>query len=513
MSTEDLTAADLLARLETEGIRAVTTAHRKQPIPSRLLQELIAEPEAPVLARAFIAAYPLSPSHLLEELLQVEQPPEVLAQLATNPRTPPPRLSELAAHADVAVRVQVATHPQLPGRELAALADDEAVEVRRALAGNPALRLPHQALLVADADDVVRVRLTAQPTLPRPVALALADDDCAVVQLQTVATATVEDDILENWAVSDDEAVQLALLQREELPVEVSNLLVQSPFPEVRRQAREGLDLDDIDLLSLVLEGDEEERAWVATQEVLPRALQSVLAQDKAESVRVALAGNPVLDETITRYFVGEASGAVCAALAANPVLDETQVEALAATREPAVLAALAYREDLAEEFYEFLMAHSVDFRRHASIQARHDRTITVETAQVLLSDPLPSVREMAVRACPTWRRPDLYELARDPAVAVRIAVLEHPNAADALLDDYAEDADAAVRACVKAERERRAQAVPRPAVKAAKAESSVDVDAANPSLPDPPSTRTAAAKSKRPAAPAIFNKLKRFFS
>ena len=272
MTTDTYTAASLLQRLRTEGLRRTLNACRKPPVPSRILQELTALADEPE-AKHFVAAYSLSPSHLLEELADAEPSASVLAHLATNPRTPPHLLVRFAAHADAAVRAQTATHPQLPSRELLALTTDESEDVRRALASNAALRLPHQAALVADDSPVVRLRLAGQSALPAPVAFVLGSDEAAGVRLHTIATATVEDDLLEGWAVSDEEDVQLALLQRKNLPVEICHTLLRSPHASVRRLARTGLDLDDLGLLFLITHGEADERAWVAAQPLLPRAL------------------------------------------------------------------------------------------------------------------------------------------------------------------------------------------------------------------------------------------------
>lgn len=518
MSTEELTAASLLARIEAEGVRRVCNAYRKPPIPSRILQELTTLPDAS-LALDFVAAYPLSPSHLLETLAQSSPPSSALALLATNPRTPPHLLTQFATHEDPAVRAQAASHRQLPSRELVVLTEDPDPAVRRALAANPALRLPHQAALVADADPAVRLRLAGQAGLPAPVALVLGADDCAVVRLHTLATATVETELLESWAASDEEDGQLALLQRRNLPAEICHALVRSPHASVRRQARTDLDLDDVDLLYLITRGETEERAWVAARPLLLRPLQSLLARDAEESVRLALAANPVLEEVVARYFVGLAEASVCAALAANPAVSADLIEELAATREPAVLVALAYREDLDPKLATFLLHHSPDFRRHWAIQGRTSPELEVETARILFADALPTVRVLAVTACPNWRRADLYDLARDPAAAVCRAALRHPNAPDELLEDYATDSDPAVAAvarALQAERAARPRPIspPTPAPVAARksAQTAIDASSARSSLSAPRSVRLAAPTPSRPAAPDIFHKLKRIF-
>jgi hypothetical protein len=518
MSAEILTVETLLARIRTDGVRRTSAALRKPPIPSRLLQDLAALPDVPE-ALEFVAAYPLSPSHLLETLAATASP-AVLAHLATNPRTPPHLLTQLAAHADASVRAQSAAHPQLPARELFILASDSDASVRRSLAANPSLRLPHQAVLVADADPSVRLKLAAQSALPAPAALILAADPCAVVRLHTVATVSAEEDLLLGWAAGDEEDVQLALLQRKALPAEVNHTLLRSPHAAVRRQARGDLDLDDVDLLFLATRGEPDERAWVAARPLLSRPLQSLLARDAGISVRTALAANPSLDESIARFFTSLAEETVCEALAANPAVPSDLVEELAATRQPAVLSALAYRAELSEQLARFLVVHSPDFRRHWAIQGRTDLSLDVETAKTLLADSLPTVRALAVSACPGWRRADLYDLARDAAPFVRIAALRHPNAPDELLQDRASDsapevADAAREITAEREalaRQKKLEPMPPVVVRTTVRHTGVDVAPPHPTVSNPPRASAQATSAARPEAPDLLNKLKRIF-
>ncbi|MCF3648648.1 hypothetical protein [Synoicihabitans lomoniglobus] len=511
MSDETLTAESLLERLRSDGVNRVGAAFRKPPIPSRILQELTTMPDAPE-ALDFVAAYPLSPSHLLETLADSNPASSVLAHLAANPRTPPHLLIRFAAHEDPTVRAQAATHPQLPSREVLTLVGNTSAEVRRAVAGSASLRLPHQAALVIDDDSAVRLRLTSQAALPAPVALVLGADDCAVVRLHVIATATVEDDVLEGWAASEDEDVQLALLQRSNMPVEIYHLMVLSPHPAVRRIARTDLDLDDPDLLFLMTHGEIDERAWVASRPLLHRSLQSLLARDAAEEVRKALAANSALDAVIARYFVTLAEEPVCAALALNPALPVDLIEELAATRLPTVLTGLAYRDDLDEKLVTFLIEHSAEFRGHWAMQERVSVALSPEMAQQLGADPLPTVRRLALRACPDWRRADLYDMARDPVASVRLAVLHHPNAPDGLVEDAVDDPDEAVAATAREIQRNRLAAGSTVTAASKISQRDVDVPPAGSTLSGPARTAEPDHSPSRAPAPDILNKLKRIF-
>ncbi len=525
---EALTVDTLLERIHRDGVRRTALALRKPPVPSRLLQELSQRSEVPE-ARQFVAAYPLSPSHLLETLAQASPEPAVLALLATNPRTPPHLLTQFAAHAESAVRAQAALHPQLPPRELLTLAADAEPRVRRDLATNSSLRLPHFAVLAADTDVSVRLRIAGHSAVPKPVALVLAADTSASVRVHAVASARVEEDVLLGWAASDEEELQLALARREDLTPAVHRTLIHSPHASVRRALRDGRPLDEVDLLHLVTRGETDERAWVAGRDLLARPLQNMLAQDVVLEVRVALAANVSLDEEIARYFVGQAEPAVCAALATNPAVPLDLVQELAATRHPDVLAALAYREVLESELVHFLLVHSADFRAHWARQQRPLADLDIEIAKQLFADPLPSVRALAISGCSAWRLADLYEIARDPAPAVRLAALRHPRASDELIAERLADAVPEVVAAAQHARENRERAAA--AAEAADAIRVLASVAAKHATPLPPATATAAPADRSlnsppstlnsPAPvpglltrsnPGLLNKLKRIF-
>ncbi|MDR1284403.1 MAG: hypothetical protein LBK99_26860, partial [Opitutaceae bacterium] len=155
---------------------------------------------------------------------------------------------------------------------------------------------------------------------------------------------------------------------------------------------------------------------------------------------------------------------------------------------------------------------------------AIHD--LDLDTAKKLLADPLPTVRLLAVAACPFWRRADLYDIARDPAPAVRIAAIRHPNAADELLTDWQTDPDPLVATAAReaAETRARARASARPDVHTTRATPAAKT-APRPPAPEPPPKAGLDAAAPRPnlarstpsapaaaAAPDLFSKLKRFF-
>ncbi len=525
MSADTLTSSALLERIRRDGVRKTALALRKPPLSSRLLQEL-ADLTEPSAAQQFVAAYPLSPSHLLENLAQTAQDPEVFPYLATNPRTPPHLLSTFAAHENPEVRVHVATHPQLAARELLNLAQDSDVTVRRAVASNPSLRLPHHAALMTDANPGVRLRLSSQPALPAQVALVLAADASTVVRTHTIATTTAEDELLLGWAASEEEDVQLALASRKNLSAPVRALLLLSPHTTVRRIARELIEPDPVALLHFLTHGEPDEHAWGAARPNLAAPLQRQLAQSDHSAVRLALAANPSLVPDIADYFIALADEPTCVALATNPSLSADHVQSLAATRLPAVLTALAYRDDLYAELIPFLLEHSPDFLRHWAIQQKPATLANGDLARRLLTDPLPSIRALAV-ASHSWRRADLYDFARDRCPAVRLAALRHANASDDLIAQLLVDPSPEIALAATAARAVRAAAlsnpkskIPNPLLPPATPDPTPQTPSLiqSPSLSSPP-TPVATARSSRSDPSSLnaqlstkLNQLKRLF-
>lgn len=438
----------LLALVEREGLPRAVTLLRKPPVSSLLLQELCALGAERPQARLFVAAYPLSPGHLLEELAQGEGSAEasLAVLLAGNPRTPPHILSQLAKHEAVEVRCAVARHQRLPARELGVLSQDASPEVRAALAAAGPLRLPDIALLCDDEEAMVRLALASHSALSPQAALVLGADSSATVRLQTVASAKVEEELLVAWAACDEEDVQLALLRRSSLPRRALRLLHLSPHPSVRARTFEREVPDEVALYHLCARGLPEERLRVASLPGLSPTLQSHLASTGDEAVLTALAGNASLNGNVAAYLAGNGSESVCEALVCNAALSASLLEELAATRFPGVLRALAYRRDLPSGLVTALLQLSPEFRRHRACSGLGVGPLDEETARILWQDTLPRVRALAVR-CHDWRRAELYDLARDPVPLVRLEAVRHPKAPEGLLSDWTRDPDPEVAA------------------------------------------------------------------
>lgn len=508
MATTPENIDELLERIQRDGIVRACSVFRRPPLPSRLLRELYDHRQDP-LGRRFIAAYPLSPSDLLECLSEESEDSEALAMVAVNPRTPPHSLARLAEHPDPSVRSRAAGNSQLTARDLRALARDERVEVRVAVARNEAIRLQHQAELAKDADPSVRVALAGNAVLDPEVALFLSDDDSPLVRVQLVGCANVEDEQLLYWADSDREELQLALLKRSQLPPPVIESLVLARSATVRSEARARLEgfRDPVPATFVVRYGTEPERAALAAEPALPVPLQRVLSQDAAVPVLSALAANWEIDPDVTEHLIGRGVPEVLETLAENAGIQENALFSLAKAGDARVDALLAFRENLPASIVRMLAAGGSDsaYLRQKAVRGDPVEHLPETVSLNLARAPLPSLRALAARS-PSLQPELLRDLAADPAPTVRLAVAENPVTPDLVLEALREDSDARVAKLAHGrwQNNRRARPVP-----------SLGLTEATGEVMDPASSAPPAADGQGTSRdePGVIGKLRRIFT
>ncbi len=337
------TPEQLLTLIREKGIAETCKRFRKPPLPSRLIRALYDTYREEQSAIAFIAHYSLSPSELLEKIAEFTQDVPTASGLANNPRTPPGTLMRLMENENAKVRAAVAINPNLTPREIQKLLQDSSGEVAATLAGNPALRPQHQAVLAMHAEPSVRVALIRNSNLDTPILIALTTDSSPVVRCTLVAQAKAPDELLEFWADCDREEIQLALLQRRNLPDSVLESLWLSPHASVRKRLCAIVSPGKPQMLYLIENGTIEERVWLASFDTLPPSLQKYLSRDSDEKVRCTLARNPALDESIAECFITTGETPECLALLENPALKKSWISAMAAGGNPDIISALMY--------------------------------------------------------------------------------------------------------------------------------------------------------------------------
>lgn len=444
MATAPDTAAELLEIILESGIPRICKAYRKPPLPTRLLRDLYAIEDRPE-ARRFIAAYPLSPSDLLEALSRECADPETLAAAALNPRTPAHLLSRLIESASSAVRAEVAINSQLSPRDMRLLARDIDASVRSTVAKNPALKPQLMAELSNDGRPAVRASLAANPSLFPEIRFARQADPSPIVGSELVAHCEDEETLL-FWADSDDENLQIALLERKSLPDSVGHSLLFSPHPAIRAEARERFAPTFPERLGIARRGTIEERQWLAAQPEMPLALQRILSQDESADVRRRLAAHPDVHADVAAHFITMHDEDCCEALAANPATPKDLLLALARSGIDSIPSLLAYRNDLSVDLLEYLLleAPSEAFVRHLAIAGNEPPALSGVLLTSYARHPLPSVRAFVA----TRAELDLSQrsrLGRDIAPPVREAICRNPATTDLELEELLDDSDPAV--------------------------------------------------------------------
>lgn len=423
------TVEALLEELEAEGTVRLCTRYKRPPLPSRLLRALYEEQPGNPLAQGFIARYPLSPSDLLERLGAECREGSVLAVLADNPRTPPNTLSLLARHEDEVVRAAMARNPRLTQRDLQAMIDEDNPCVSAALAENTALKAPQQALLATHRAEAVRLGLTRNPSLDPDIALALSADPCLAVRCQLAAEATAEAELLLFWADCDREEIQLALLERAELPDDVLDSLHLSPHARVRERTAQRRSPGPALMLHLARSKDEAEREEVCRREDLPPGIQHRLCQDESSRVRAALAANPAIHRDLACHLVSDPEPTVCLALLDNPSLDLAVIQEMVRVGDPATMAALVGFADLAPELAVTLVNQRLSAAAllHLAWHGQPMPNLRADLARCLARHELPILRALAARS--ELLEPALLAwLADDPSSRVAEAARSNRN-------------------------------------------------------------------------------------
>lgn len=392
---------ELLALIECERVAVLCKRFKKPPLPSRLLRSLIDAHGDSLPALAFVAAYPLSPSDVLERMGESVQDPAIAEGLATNPRTPPATLIRLMESTNPQVRAAVAKNPNLNPRDIQRLLQDNATEVAITLATNPALKPQHQAVLATHAEASVRVALLRNSNLETSILTALTTDPSPVVRCALAAQAKADESLLEFWADCDREEIQCALLQRRNLPDEILQSLAFSPHAQVRMQVRDAVVRSESLMLFWAEQGSVEERLWLAGLELLPYPLQTILSQNDESEVRCALARNPKLDDRIADYFITTGETEECLALLDNPAKKSAWLKALAQSGNPEVIAALMYEPELDSALLDTLINQrlSAEAVLHLSAQKRTFPGLKQELAYVLGKYAHPAIRRFAASA------------------------------------------------------------------------------------------------------------------
>lgn len=399
---EALTKEDLLQRIRGNLEAAIRFYQKNATLELGVLRELgkdLSEPGVPL----FLASMPNTPSRILEQLLNSEDP-AVLQALSWNANF----LHRLVGAPSKAARLAAAGSRKLSQPQAQQLAQDAEVDVRAALARNPVIPPPVQLRLSQDPVPFVRAALLENRRLVEEFQVGLADDIDTVVHLSALLVPKLSAPAMEIWAKEGEELAQLALSRRKGLPPAIVAVLAQSPHPAVLLSLLEHQQLPPESLEDFARRGDRETALALLRRTELSEGLQRALLDKQRQDSQVclALAAHPSLCDDVALALLDAPSGdeppdALRQALALNPApgLLQTRIrlarEGGNALRKRMLANPQCHQDAILEELVlrgdERLLCH-LAYRR---IDCQR---LSPQARQQLLKCPLPAVQKLAAQ-------------------------------------------------------------------------------------------------------------------
>ena len=431
---------ELLEVIRKDGPRKVVQQYRHNLLSSRVLIDLYSEhPERDVLL--FLALYPTVPSQVLEDLAEACVDPEIQAAAATNPRCTHLLLIRMAREGGAPVRAALAANKLQNAKITAGLLNDSNLFVRTALAGNGSIGDSYRTALALDPEPAVRTALSGTAKLSDEIIHTLSADTSAVVRANLYGYGKVTTEVLLGWAGSDDIEAQRLMLARNKPKPEIVQALRLSPDGFVQEAIKDLYEPTPADLLAWAESDDEFQRLETAKRENLPAEIQHVLANDAVEEVRVALAGNPGLDEEVALRFAASNDAAACEALAGNPKLPDSGKVELCHHESDAVRLCMAYRDDLTDELLDILVNQNEDLNLigHLALHGTLFSGTKPELLEQLLKQKRPSLHAFAAGAAQLTHA-QVRKLMRDNAASVRLALCDNPILTRMAMEELSRD-------------------------------------------------------------------------
>ena len=440
------TSDDLVAQIDALGVADTVKAHRKPPLPTRILRDLYELYHDQDTYLEFLTNYPLIPSDLADLIASELDPSKtaIATGLAGNPRCPQQALNRLVNHQEVTVRHALANNPNLTPKEFQIMVVDDNPFVRAAIAQNTSLPVHLQFLLADDASSAVRIALAGRKTLDLDIAVHLAQSDDTAVRAAVIIHCGLDDELLQLWADGDNLRQQLLLLRHKSaLPNNTQTALHFSPHSFVCRSALAEQALSGPEMLFFAESDDTRDRIFLAEQSDLPASIQRILAQDASPKVRRRLAANGSLHESIALHIAESSDLGSCRALAKNPSISDEVIAYLCGHPEDEIALLIAYRDDLNDTHRDLLIN-----QRDSLTVAEHCAYLEVDYTAI--SEPV--VEQLAQSDAPTLRTFSAYSphvsgrvrtrLVTDPSEQVRLAVASNPTLDDTQLKQLCADSN-----------------------------------------------------------------------
>ncbi|MDL2198134.1 AAA family ATPase [Halopseudomonas aestusnigri] len=348
------------------------------------------------------------------------------------------------------------------------LLSDQAAQVRKAIAGNKSLTKSAQLKLCADADVSVRQRLVGNDNLDPEAQELLAKDSSPEVlaslasrsdlseaaQLSLVERAELEvldalarrsgsallPDVVQMKLAECDLDVRLALAGNESLSAVAQFRLAQDPSAEVRCVLAEHPSLTTSALQYLIDDIDEVQTKLAGSSHVKSAALQRKLSGRGADSVRIALAGNPAVHSDVQDILSRDLNSAVRAALAANDRLSAHLYERFLSDKDVCVREHFASLQDLPRDAQDALAKDVLDVKI-ALARSSQDGEIQLQ----LLEGGIEEV--LCALACnPRLGEQLQSRLADHDSSEVRRCLARSKSLSELVVGDLINDADLLVR-------------------------------------------------------------------
>jgi hypothetical protein len=435
---------DLVAQIDECGVTETVKAHRKPPLPTRILRDLYELYHDQDVYLEFLAHYPLIPSDLADQIASKLDPTKsgIAIGLAGNPRCPQQALNRLVKHKDVAVRHALSSNTNLTPKEFQVLVEDDNPYVRAEIAQNSSLPVHLQFILADDPSLAVRTSLACRKTLDLDIAVHLAKSDDTVVRSAVILHCTLDDELLQLWADSDDLNQQLLLLRRKTaLPKNTQEAIHFSPHSFACRTALADKELSGPEMLFLAESDDTRDRIFIAEQSDLPTSIQRILAQDTSPKVRRRLAANHSLHESIALHIAASSDLGSCRALAKNPSISDAVIAYLCGHSEDEIALLITYRDDLNDRHRDLLInqRESLSAAEHfAYLETEYTQTSETVAKQLAHSDA-PTLRAFSAHSHNLTHRVRSH-LISDSSENVRIAIASNPTLEDSQIKKLCED-------------------------------------------------------------------------
>lgn len=458
-----ITSDHLVEQIDEMGVEAIIKAHRKPPLPTRILRDLYELYHDQDTYLEFLACYPLIPSDLADTIASNLDPGKVsIARgLAQNPRCPQQGLARLADYSEPTVRLALAANPNLTPKEFQLLVADKNELVRAAIAENPSLPNPLQCVLATDEATSVKVALANRKNLDLDVALHLSESEDLLVRAAIIINCNLEDELLQCWADTGDERTQMLLLKRATpLPPSTLQALRLAPSGIVHRTALKQSPLSSDELLYLAESEDTRDRLFLAEQTDLPSYIQRILAKDPSPKVRRKLAANSTIHQAIALHIAASIDLGACHTLAKNVALGDEVIRTLCLHPEDEIALLIAYRDDLNGAHYDLLFnhRHSTKVAEHLAYRGVQYAKLTEQATSELSKSQTPTIRAHAAESL-NLSEEDAQRLAIDNCPTVRLTLSQNSAIDETILQTLYKDTDREIVLSVEAQIKQRSQA------------------------------------------------------